>query len=124
MGDYQTVATQFVDFYYNTFDTNRQNLKSLYRATSVLTFEGALSQGDNDIIEKLVGLPFQKVQHRVDTKDAQLLSGGNGLFVLVTGALIVDDSPSPLNYSQSFILVSEGGSFYVANDTFRLVYPA
>lgn len=30
MGDFNTVAKQFVDFYYNTFDTNRAGLSSLY----------------------------------------------------------------------------------------------
>jgi hypothetical protein len=33
----------------------------------MLTFEGAVFQGDAAILEKLVGLPFQKVQHQVVT---------------------------------------------------------
>lgn len=30
MADINTVAKQFTDFYYNTFDTNRASLQSLY----------------------------------------------------------------------------------------------
>jgi hypothetical protein len=30
MGDFNAVAKQFVDFYYNTFDTNRASLSALY----------------------------------------------------------------------------------------------
>lgn len=37
-------------------------------------------------------LPFQKVQHRVDTVDAQPTSEVGGLVVLVTGALMVSSN--------------------------------
>lgn len=30
MADIQAIAKQFTDFYYTTFDTNRQGLQSLY----------------------------------------------------------------------------------------------
>lgn len=30
MADINAIAKQFTDFYYNTFDTNRANLQSLY----------------------------------------------------------------------------------------------
>ena len=44
--------------------------------------------------------------------------------VLVTGALMVDDQPQPMSYVQTFTLLLEGGTYYVFNDMFRLVYPA
>jgi len=75
---------------------------------SMLTFEKDPFQGTASIIEKLsvswdirsvVGrgwsdttlqnLPFQKVQHRVDTVDAQPSNETGGILVLVTGALMV-----------------------------------
>ncbi len=34
----------------------------------------------------------------------------------------VDDSPHPLQFTQTFTLNPENGSFYVFNDIFRLVY--
>ena len=36
----------------------------------------------------------------------------------------VDDQPQPMNYTQTFQLMPEGGSYFVQNDVFRLVYPA
>ncbi|KAK6336801.1 Nuclear transport factor 2 [Orbilia javanica] len=123
MADYAAVAEQFIPYYYSTFDTNRQGLSGLYRPTSLLTFESSQTQGANEIIEKLVGLPFQKVQHRVTTKDAQPISGG-AIVVLVTGFLEVDDSPVPLNFAQTFILAPDAGSYYVSHDIFKLIYPA
>lgn len=69
--DPSAVAKQFTDFYYHTFDTNRNNLAPLYvrppkeknvirvdlttlqRPTSMLTFEQAQILGGPNIVEKL-----------------------------------------------------------------------
>jgi len=123
MADINAIAKQFTDFYYNTFDTSRASLLPLYRDTSMLSWEGTPIQGATNIVEKLTGLPFAKVAHRVTTMDAQPSSPTTpSLLVLVTGLLIVDDSPNPLNFSQTFQLIPEGGSYYVLNDVFRLNY--
>lgn len=50
------------------------------------------------------GLPFQKVQHRIDTTDAQPANQTGGILVMVTGALVVDDQPQPMSYVQTFQL--------------------
>ncbi|KAJ7243372.1 nuclear transport factor 2 [Mycena haematopus] len=123
MASIDAVAGQFVDFYYQTFDSDRNNLAPLYRDGSMLTFEGAQTAGTAAIVEKLAGLPFQKVQHKVTTKDAQPSSDSvASILVSVTGLLVVDDSPNPLQFSQIFHLIPEGGSYYVLNDIFRLNY--
>lgn len=69
-------------------------------------------------------LPFQKVQHRTDTMDAQPANADGGIVVLVTGALVVDDQTQPMSFVQSFTLMPESGSYFVFNDMFRLVYAA
>jgi hypothetical protein len=70
MSQEQAIAKEFVNFYYSTFDRNRQELASLYKQHSMLSFEGQTFLGAQ-IVEKLVSLPFQKVQHQVVTVDAQ-----------------------------------------------------
>ncbi|KAH9978498.1 hypothetical protein BJV74DRAFT_946916 [Russula compacta] len=125
MADINSVAQQFTNFYYRAFDENRATLQPLYRESSMLTFEGTPIQGVRGIIEKLTSLPFQKVQHKVTTLDAQPSSPNiASLIVSVTGLLVVDDSPNPLQFSQVFHLIPEGGSYYVLNDIFRLNYGA
>ncbi|EHY52672.1 Nuclear transport factor 2 [Exophiala dermatitidis] len=124
MADFQTIAQQFVEFYYKTFDTDRAQLAALYRNNSMLTFEKDPFQGTQSILEKLTNLPFQKVQHRVDTTDAQPSNETGGILVMVTGALMVDDQPQPMSYVQVFNLLPDAGSYYVQNDVFRLVYAA
>ncbi|KAL4896960.1 hypothetical protein BDV59DRAFT_82246 [Aspergillus ambiguus] len=123
MADFQNIAQQFVTFYYQTFDSNRQGLSGLYRDQSMLTFETTSVQGTAGIIEKLTTLPFQKVQHQVGTLDAQPSNTEGGILVMVTGALLVDEEQNPMKYTQTFQLLPDGaGSFFVFNDIFRLVY--
>ncbi|KAL4885086.1 hypothetical protein BJY04DRAFT_159372 [Aspergillus karnatakaensis] len=125
MADFANIAQQFVTFYYQTFDGNRAGLAGLYRDHSMLTFETSSAQGVSSIMEKLGGLPFQKVQHQVATLDAQPSSEQGGILVLVTGALLVDEEQKPMNYSQTFQLLPDGaGSYFVFNDIFRLIYNA
>ena len=47
------VAKQFVDFYYQQFDSDRKGLGPLYRDQSMLTYESSSVQGVNAIVEKL-----------------------------------------------------------------------
>ncbi|RKP26141.1 hypothetical protein SYNPS1DRAFT_22032 [Syncephalis pseudoplumigaleata] len=121
--DINSVAQSFTQFYYNTFDANRAQLTPLYRDHSMLTFEGAPLQGVAPIVEKLTNLPFQKVQHKVTTMDAQPADPqGNGIIVMVTGQLMIDDNEHPQPFSQTFHLIRDGDSYYVFNDIFRLNY--
>jgi len=123
MADINAIAKQFVDFYYSTFNTDRKLLNALYRDHSMLSWEGTPIQGVGSILEKLEGLPFEKVEHKVTTLDAQPSSPTvAAVLVSVTGLLVVDDSPNPLNFSQVFQLYPEGSTYYVFNDIFRLNY--
>ncbi|KAF9653855.1 nuclear transport factor 2 [Thelephora ganbajun] len=124
MADINTIAQQFTDFYYSTFDSNRASLVSLYRNHSMLTWEGSPILGAKLITEKLTSLPFEKVAHKITTLDAQPSSQGGSILVSVTGLLVVDDSPNPLQFSQVFNLTPDGSSYYVFNDIFRLNYGA
>ncbi|GAA5919763.1 hypothetical protein JCM21900_005237 [Sporobolomyces salmonicolor] len=123
MADINAIAKQFTDFYYQQFDSDRSGLAPLYREHSMLTFESQQIQGSAAIVEKLVGLPFSTVQHRVSTMDAQPAATDKAsMIVLVTGQLITGDEANALSFSQTFHLIPEGSGYYVFNDIFRLVY--
>ncbi|RDA83179.1 hypothetical protein CP532_6450 [Ophiocordyceps camponoti-leonardi (nom. inval.)] len=124
MSNYEDIAKQFIEFYYNTFDTDRKSLATLYREQSMLTFESASCSGSNNIVEKLASLPFTKVKHQVATLDAQPSITEGGIFILVTGQLLVDDEQRPMNYTQAFQLARDpsNGQYFVFNDVFKLVY--
>ncbi|KAL7418195.1 nuclear transport factor 2 [Mrakia frigida] len=122
MADITAVAKSFTEYYYSLFSTNRPALKDLYRPLSMLSWEEKQFLSGDKIVEHLVGLPFAKVQHKIHTTDAQPSQPGQEhLIVLVTGQLIIDDSP-PLQFSQVFQLIKEGATYWVFNDVFRLVY--
>ncbi|KAF9149433.1 Nuclear transport factor 2 [Mortierella sp. AD010] len=120
MADINAVAAQFTDFYYQTFDASRQGLGPLYRPTSMLSFEGAQTLGVEAIVEKLASLPLDGLRHQVATKDAQPCEGG--ILINVTGQLLAGGESNPQFFCQTFLLKPDGGSYYVQNDIFRLVY--
>lgn len=120
--DFNTVATEFCNFYYQQFDSDRTQLGNLYRDQSMLTFETSQLQGAKDIVEKLVSLPFQKVAHRISTLDAQPASPNGDILAMVTGELLIDEEQNAQRYSQVFHLIPDGNSYYVFNDIFRLNY--
>lgn len=69
-------------------------------------------------------LPFQTVKHQPSNIQAQPSRsdlGVQSILVLVTGHLAPDDSPNPLQFSQTFQLLPDNGSYYVYNDIFSLV---
>ncbi|XP_020580662.1 nuclear transport factor 2-like [Phalaenopsis equestris] len=121
--DPDAVARAFVEHYYRTFDTNRAGLAGLYQDSSMLTFEGAHTQGSAAITAKLTSLPFQQCQHNISTIDCQLSGPGGGVLVFVSGSLQLAGEQHSLKFSQMFHLFPTAqGSFFVLNDIFRLNY--
>ncbi|KAJ2341277.1 Nuclear transport factor 2 [Coemansia sp. RSA 2673] len=122
MNNISDIAKQFVDYYYQTFDSDRSSLAPLYRDMSMMSWEGTQMQGPKNIVEKLVSLPFTRVAHKVTTIDTQpSLPNVNAVVIAVTGQLLVDDETKPQQYTQLFQLVEDGG-FFIYNDIFRLNY--
>ena len=115
------VAKAFLQHYYTMFDTNRDGLVPLYRPQSLLTFEGQVKRGVQEIMAKLKELP--KVAHDGNsfTVDSQAVNGQALILVFVTGQLTIDGQ-NPLKFTQTIILVQEGQGYYVGNDIFRLNY--
>ncbi|KAL7754178.1 Nuclear transport factor 2 [Sorochytrium milnesiophthora] len=121
--DFRAVGKGFTDYYYSLFDSNRQQLRALYREHSMLSFEGTDIVGVNSIMEKIEGLPFQKIVHNILSVDAQPSHPQLGsIMVTVTGQLVTDDEAKPLFFCQTFNLMPENSSYWVFNDIFRLNY--
>lgn len=59
MADINSVAQNFIRYYYQTFTTNRAGLASLYQPSSQLSFEGQPFQGPQAITEKLT-VPYMQ----------------------------------------------------------------
>ena len=95
MSDFQSIGNQFVQHYYNTIDTNRAGLASLYSAESMLSFEGEQFLGTESIMGKLNALP--SMQHVASSFDFQP-TVNNGIIAFVTGQLSIDNGPA-MNYT-------------------------
>ncbi|KAJ1662208.1 Nuclear transport factor 2 [Coemansia sp. RSA 1813] len=122
MSDLEAIGKQFVEFYYQTFDSERSGLASLYRSVSMMTWEGSPYQGAENIMEKISSLPFQRVAHKITTIDVQpSLPNVKSVVIVVTGQLLVDEETKPQQYTQMFQLVEDNG-YFIYNDVFRLNY--
>lgn len=120
-GQFEAIGQQFVQAYYQLFDSDRSQLHVLYGDTSMLTFEGEQIQGAQPITQKIASLPFTKVQHHVVKADYQPSPTANGILIFVTGHLIVDDNQNPLKFAQVFMLCQGGANgWFIQNDMFRL----
>ena len=121
----------FAQHYYQQFDSDRSQLGPLYNEThSMLNFEHSTSRpgqfkGSQSIVEKLVSLPFQRVQHQVVPIDTQPTPNG-GVLVFVCGNLLIDSETQPQKFAQTFQLMPTdavglpAGSYFIFNDVFRL----
>jgi hypothetical protein len=123
---FNDIGKAFVDHYYKMFDGSRASLQPLYQGESMLTFENDQYQGAANIMQKLLNLNFQTVQHLPKTIDCH--PGVNGaIVVLVTGNLAVDNNVStPLMFTQLFTLVPTADklNWWILNDIFRLNFAA
>ena len=113
------IAKEFVLFYYNCLDNDRQQMVNLYRPNSMLTFENTKKQGQQEIAEYIFTLPQSARQ--LQTLDAQPIMGNGvqGLLIFVSGQIQTGPGENPLMFSQVFTLYSENGSYFVLNDIFK-----
>jgi hypothetical protein len=115
------VAKPFIEYYFRTYDTQRTSLAALYRQQSVFSFEDDVRQGPAAIMEKIAAMPRVAHDAASITCDVQQVNGNALLLVFLTGRLSIDEA-HPLNFSETFLLVQEGQSYFVGNDIFRLKY--
>jgi len=120
MADFNSIGLQFVQYYYNLFQSNRSELSTLFAEQSMLSFEGEHFKGALQIVQKFQSLGMQSINHQILTHDIQPSSVPNGIIVFVTGNLQMDQD-SPLKFTQVFHLnQAPTGSYYVHNTIFRL----
>ncbi|WP_328957449.1 nuclear transport factor 2 family protein [Kitasatospora purpeofusca] len=126
MADFSSIAQAFAGHYFRSFDdyAARDGLASLYRPESMLTWEGNQIQGAQNILDQLKKPELKVVKHQVTSVDSQP-GANNGVVVLVTGSLAIDNAfDKPLQFTQAFTLApipGQPGGFFIYNQIFRLV---
>ena len=101
---FEEVGKQFVNHYYTVFDTQRDQLASLYTDQSMLTYEGEQFLGVQQIMGKLGAMP--SIKHDIVTLDAQPTIN-NGIIAFVSGNLNIDGG-APIKFAQTFHLAVGG----------------
>ncbi|KAI8882754.1 NTF2-like protein [Backusella circina FSU 941] len=119
---------QFIQFFYPNYDSQRQNLGSLYRDNSRILWNGNDFSGPQEFSQFLGRLPMS--HHEVDVYNCHPLpatmnaQGACGIMITVTGTVKYGDNPAKRTFSQTFILMpdeNQAGNYYVESDNFRFV---
>ncbi|XP_038662736.1 nuclear transport factor 2 isoform X1 [Scyliorhinus canicula] len=121
MGDkplWEQIGSGFVQHYYQVFDADRSQLGSLYIDASCLSWEGQQFQGKTAIVEKIIGLPFRKIQHSITAQDHQP-TPDSCILSMVVGQLQADEDPV-MGFHQIFLLKNINDAWVCTNDVFRL----
>ena len=118
---FQEVGAQFIAHYFDQLTNNKGGLRSLYTDQSMLTYEGEQFMGTDQIAEKQNSLPnlvFDSANAMIDYQP----SVNDGIFVLVSGTLLIDgNADAPLRFTQTFLLAKGGvQGYFVNNEVFRL----
>ncbi|XP_061112331.1 nuclear transport factor 2, like [Conger conger] len=115
---WEQLGANFVQHYYQLFDSNRVNLADIYTDESCLTWEGEGFQGKNAIMEKINSLPFKVIQHIITAQDHQL-TPDSCVLSMVMGQLKADED-LVMGFHQMFLLKNVQNKWICSNDVFRL----
>ncbi|CAD2093684.1 nuclear transport factor 2, putative [Plasmodium berghei] len=114
---FEAIGKEFVNHYFQLFNTGRNELASLYKDISMMSFENDQCRGTNQIIERLNKLP-PTVVHKCLSLDIQP-TPNNGILILVCGDIIIEEN-KPLKFVRTFHLFPlPSGGYFIFNDLFR-----
>uniref|UniRef100_A0A8C9GHK2 NTF2 domain-containing protein n=1 Tax=Piliocolobus tephrosceles TaxID=591936 RepID=A0A8C9GHK2_9PRIM len=107
---FEMIGKQFVNHYFQLFNTGRNELASLYKDVSMMSFENDQCKGTNQILERLNKLP-QTVIHKCLSLDIQP-THNNGILILVCGDIVIEEN-KPLKFVRTFhLLPSMTGEYF------------
>lgn len=119
----QEIAANFVQFYFDKFNSERQDLNSFYGPDSYRTFETFQDHGSSAIMERLIAMPIKKINRRVSTFDVQPSGSDGSIICTITGELQIDDEPNLQRFTHVMLLSPvPGNSVLIRNEIFRLNY--
>ncbi|GAA3711200.1 hypothetical protein GCM10022224_090860 [Nonomuraea antimicrobica] len=128
--DYASEATQFIESYYSTFDTNFKDIGSMYRESSVLIYTENRIDGSGDpavgvrsIVQKLQVIQSwsdKGIKHDIDLPIDVLPMANGSLLVVVQGEFIPSGELS-LNFADTFVLMKDGGAYYIGYAIINMV---
>ncbi|XP_071957794.1 nuclear transport factor 2-like [Antedon mediterranea] len=114
----QLLAQQFTGYFYEKFQSNREQLAPLFEETSTMTFEGACFKGREQIMAKLMSLPMN-MQRILSTADCQALD--NTFFIVFIVGQVKSDDDHPHGFAETFLLKNVNGQISIMNSFFRLI---
>ena len=122
---YKSIAQEFCNKYYTTYDTNYQNLIHFYKPESFITYQQVEVSGFNNLYQLFVNNNMTKFTHSIISIDAQPM-GVKTVMITVLGTVKINDyllNSKSNSFSESFILQKDDltQTFYIYNHICRIV---
>ncbi|EUD65762.1 hypothetical protein C922_03745 [Plasmodium inui San Antonio 1] len=114
---FEEIGKEFVNHYFQLFNTGRNELAALYKDISMMSFENDQCRGTSQIIERLNKLP-PTVVHKCLSLDIQP-TPNNGILILVCGDIIIEEN-KPIKFVRSFHLFPLPSGGYFSNFFFTI----
>eukprot|EP00922_Rhytidocystis_sp_ex-Travisia-forbesii_P035076 GHVS01052081.1.p1 GENE.GHVS01052081.1~~GHVS01052081.1.p1 ORF type:complete len:140 (+),score=22.97 GHVS01052081.1:222-641(+) len=116
--NFDALGKQFAEQYFNSFTANRGNIEAMFRAQSMLSWEGQQFQGSANVMKKISELPT--MTYKLASLDCQPACD-NGILIVVAGDVKIDDNSNAMKFMQVFVLRrTSTGTYYIFNTIFRL----
>mmetsp|Transcript_19093 Transcript_19093/g.26337 ORF Transcript_19093/g.26337 Transcript_19093/m.26337 type:complete len:127 (+) Transcript_19093:195-575(+) len=113
------MEVQFVNFFLNSLCSNRDEFRTLIHSGTCLSINGALSVGNEKVLEALHGAP-KIVNFSLAYTNAQVFPWGQSSAILIfsNGMVGVQSPLSVENYlfNSSFVIHQEGGNKYLMDN--------
>lgn len=117
---YKEIATGFSQGFYQAFAGGAENLRGVYRATSLLTWAGEEVQGVDAIVAHIASKNLGAMKTHVDEVDAQPTTGST-ILVIINGQLLLEGQEHSLKFVDTFNLAADDAGWYIANHIFRII---
>ena len=123
--EYQELAEQFIQWYYDRSNNSREELESVYTDDTLVTFQdiqiyGKNPRGQLSIMERLLSEGLQQMTKQVTNFTAQPSISGTVLICAQGSMKMTIDEAESLSFIENFLIGRDPStdSFYIINQVF------
>ena len=117
--DFDAVGKCFAHQYYQWLSSNFENLRTVYRTNSLVTWNGEQIVGGDSLLGKLRAMNYKRaiVLNEIDCHPV----APDNVLVVVQGELKFEGEAHSLTFNDSFFLKHDQGGWFVQNQLSRIL---
>lgn len=118
---FRQIAEEFCKYYYTVYDNNFLELANLCLPNTLFTYMDEELIGFNRLVEKINKHYIYKFHHKQININFQPV-GNNGIIILSTGTISLNDSIIENRFTESILLeMDDKNRFFIINNLFKII---